>query len=487
VTARYGVAWGDIVNGQAEIVGVDDQLLERFSKRSAQVQAAFDAKLTEFYTRLGRDPTPKERGALGRQAAADTRGHKANTAMGDLRAHWMAEAAILGITPVSLTADIEAATRRLPDEVPQVTVGEILGELAGRRSAWHRLDVLQAICDTVRPRLGLDGRRWSRALDVAVDRVLEQCIDLDPDTPTARRHSDGRSLWIEPSARHHTSTEILTQEEHLLSWAIDAQLDPPTVSTSVDTDGLDVMQAEAAAAVAGDDRLVLVVGPAGAGKTTMLRAAVENLRHSNRPVFGVAPTAKAARVLQSETGMDCDTVAKLVHEWTRPDRPPELPWRLPQGTTLVVDEAGMAATGDLYHLTVLADHHRWRLVLVGDPHQLQAVGRGGMFTELCASGSTIELDQIHRFHHPWEAAASLKVRHGDPAGLDAYLAHGRISAAPLGEHLDKLAETWAASRAHGEHLAITTATNDHVDAVNHTVQAHRCRIGQLGDRHHYPD
>ena len=105
-------------------------------------------------------------------------------------------------------------------------------------------------------------------------------------------------MWIEPSARHHTSSEVLAQEEHIICWAMDAQLDPPAPSTSVNPGRLDVTQAEAAAAVAGSDRLVLVVGPAGAGKTTMLAAAVDDLTHQGRVVFGVAPTAKAARVLE---------------------------------------------------------------------------------------------------------------------------------------------------------------------------------------------
>ena len=61
-------------------------MLEQFSKRTVQVDAAFQAALAEFWTREGRDPTPKERGALGRQAAADTRGHKSGHGVGDLRA-----------------------------------------------------------------------------------------------------------------------------------------------------------------------------------------------------------------------------------------------------------------------------------------------------------------------------------------------------------------------------------------------------------------
>ena len=277
-----------------------------------------------------------------------------------------------------------------------------------------------------------------------------------------------------------TSEEVLAQEEHVLSWAIDHQLDPPQPSTTVGTGGLDVMQAEAAATVAGHDRLVLVVGPAEAGKTTMLHAAVTDLAAQHRPVFGLAPTAKAARVLESETAMATDTVAKLLHEWQRTDRPPDPRWRLAADCTLVIDEAGMLATGDLYRLTRLADQHRWRLALIGDPHQLQAVGRGGMYTEMRATGRTIELDHIHRFNNHWEATASLKLRHGDPTGLDAYLDHHRVFAAPLAEHLDNLADTWIGAHHRSEPCAITTTTNEHVDAINRTIQERRLSHGQLG-------
>ena len=131
-------------------------------------------------------------------------------------------------------------------------------------------------------------------------------------------------------------------------------------------------------------------------------------------------------------------------------------------------------------MTRLADQHRWRLALIGDPHQLQAVGRGGMFAELCATGRTIDLDHIHRFNNHWEAAASLKLRHGDPTGLDAYLDHDRVFAAPLVEHLDNIADTWIGAHHRGEQCAITTTTNDHVDAINDHIQQRRLDDGQLG-------
>ena len=479
LTNRYGVAFTEIIKGQAEIAGVPAELLEQFSKRTAEVDQALAVKVAEFYKREGRDPSKFERAALGREAAVDTRTHKTGNGVPDLKTRWLSEAATVGITPETLTASIDEASR-VPVSPQPVTVGEIIEELSGSKSAWHRLDILRTVCDNVRPQPGISGERWAGALDRAVDKVLEQCIDLDPtlDQQASRRTSDGRSMWIEPVAGHVTSEAVLAQEEAILTWAIDAQPAEPSPSPTVRHGGLDVLQADAAAAAAGDDRLVLIVGPAGAGKTTMLRAAVADFHDvQHRPLFGLAPTAKAARVLERETGMVADTVAKLLHEWARPDGPDPL-WRFP-GATIVVDEAGMLNTADLHRLTRLADRQDWRLVLVGDPRQLQAVGRGGMFNELCNAGRVIELERIHRFTNQWEAAASLKLRHGDPRALDAYQARGRIIPGTLGEHLDTIADYWTGHHARGDTTAITTTTNDHVDAINQHIQQLRIDQGDL--------
>jgi hypothetical protein len=144
-------------------------------------------------------------------------------------------------------------------------------------------------------------------------------------------------LWLEPVAPHLTSRQVLAEEDHVLAWAADAHTGEPDASPSVEVGGLDILQAAVAGAVAGRDRLVLVVGPAGTGKTTSLRAAVDDLTRQRRLVFGVAPSAKAARVLETGTGVRADTLAKLLHEWERRDRRPGPRYQLPAGATILVD------------------------------------------------------------------------------------------------------------------------------------------------------
>ncbi len=477
LTNRYGVTWGPIENGQVEIAGMPSTLLDAFSKRAVQVDAALADKVAEFREREGRDPTRWERAALTREAAEDTRATKTHLAPGDLSAHWRDQAAALGWTPGRLLAEMRAAARRAPD-VEAPTVGSVIEQLTTSGSSWSRAEILLAICDQTQPVSGIDGIRWAASIERACDRVLDACTSLDPPTTSARRASDGRSIWIAPVEPHLTTEGVLAQEERILAFAIEAHDTPPKPSRTVDRAGLDVLQADAAAAVAGHDPLVLVVGPAGTGKTTTLRRAADDLRAEHRPVFAVAQTAKAAKVLRDGAGIPAETVAKLLHEW-RTGRP-GAEFALPPGTTLVVDEAGMVGTGSLDALVALATAQRWRLVLVGDPRQLQAVGRGGMFEELCRSGRTHELTTIHRFRHRWEQAASLRLRRGDSGALDAYFTHRRVDAGTFDTLADDIARRWIDYSVTGRSVAVVAETNEHVDALNAVIQQRRRELGQLG-------
>ena len=330
LTYRFGVEWRPIVSGQAEIAGVPNELIALFSKRSGDIDVALAAKVDEFRHRQGREPSRWERAAMTREAAADTRSRKSGHSAADLTTRWQTEAADAGWTVDRLDDDVEDAARH-PAPAEVMTVNDVVEAVSAQRSSWGRPDVIQAICDGQRPVPHMSGHRWLDAIERSADRVIEDLVDLDPIDTTPRRTSDGRSVWIEPTAPRFTSEAVLAQEEHILTWAMAAQADPPAPSTTVNCDSLDVMQAEAAASVAGDDGLVLVVGPAGAGKTRMLSAAVDDLYRQRRPLFGLAPTAQAARVLEGDTGITADTVAKLLYEWSRPDRPPDDRWRLPAG------------------------------------------------------------------------------------------------------------------------------------------------------------
>ena len=208
-------------------------------------------------------------------------------------------------------------------------------------------------------------------------------------------------------------------------------------------------QLEVAGAVAGNRELVLVVGPAGTGKTSALAPAVEQLRADGRAVFGVAPSAAAAEVLAVDAGLAADTLDKLLVEH-RLDRPPDHRYDLPPGATVVVDEAAMVSTPKLAELAELADARGWRLALVGDPLQFSAVGRSGMFGHLVDCHGAIELDRVHRFANDWERDASLALRRGDTEVLDLYDHHGRLHGGTARQMEEAVVDAWWQARTRGE-------------------------------------
>jgi ATP-dependent exoDNAse (exonuclease V) alpha subunit len=153
-------------------------------------------------------------------------------------------------------------------------------------------------------------------------------------------------------------------------------------------------------------------------------------------------------------------------------------YQLPAGTTVLVDEAAMAPTENLARLAALADAQRWRVVLVGDPMQFSAVGRGGMFGLLVDTVGAIELDRVHRFTHPWEAEASLRLRSGDPTVAMQYERHGRLhGGTPAQVRQDAVAPWWDAGQ-QGQSVVLSAPTNDTVTLLNRAAQARRVTAGR---------
>ena len=142
--------------------------------------------------------------------------------------------------------------------------------------------------------------------------------------------------------------------------------------------------------------LAVVVGPAGAGKTAALAAAVRVWAAQGRPVLGGAVAAVTARRLEHATGATSSSLARLLAQIRRRDEATGLPIGLPAGGVLVVDEASMADTRTLAELLARTRAAGGTLVLVGDPAQLPEIGAGGLFTALARHPDTVVLTDNRR-------------------------------------------------------------------------------------------
>ena len=291
------------------------------------------------------------------------------------------------------------------------------------------------------------------------------------------------------------------------------------IDAEVNENPLDARQAEAAGLIAGTDRLVSIVGPAGTGKTTMLRVVAIALEQQHRKLLVVAPSLKAAQVAGTEIGADADSLHKLLHaygyrwadtatgdQWRRlqvgeldldgrMNEGPAARFALVRGDRLVVDEAGMM---DLYAASALAQicaETGAGLALVGDPRQLDPVGHGGAM-QLAArlSDAGCELAQVHRFRTAAGATdtdyAALTLRIREP--------HDRAEAAQLAAALGERGQIVAVPDVHAEHahivgeymtrptvngrrssMVIVTATNEQAQVINTLIQRARIDAGQI--------
>ncbi|MCP4958933.1 MAG: relaxase domain-containing protein [Actinomycetia bacterium] len=489
LTSRLGVRWNEPVNGIAEMTGVPEVVLEEFSTRTAGVQRRIDEKLDRFVETFDRDPTPRERWRLEREAVLDSRPAKRHpTNATDLHAGWVEQLEALGLRPdrVVRRAVNQVSGQEIDPQVMTDTMARAVEALSEKQSSWRPAELTREIAAALPTDTVLDGVDVVELLDGLTELAINQhCVDISRPIPggTLLRR-DGRPVSESVAERALTTPQILAQEERLLAWAerrttrigVDSAHAPQRSSAE-----LSGPQAEVAAAVAGNSDLVLVVGPAGTGKTTALAPAVAQLQADGRPVFGVTPSAAAADVLATETGVAADTLDKLLTEHNL-RRPPDHRYDLPAGATVVVDEAAMVPTNRLDGLAQLADTKGWRIALVGDPMQFSAVGRGGMFSHLTDTHGAIELDQVHRFTNHWERDASLRLRRGDPGVADIYDIHCRLHGGTGTRMETEAIDAWWQARCSGESVLLAAPTNDAVARLNTAAQQRRINAGDLDAR-----
>jgi ATP-dependent exoDNAse (exonuclease V) alpha subunit len=133
----------------------------------------------------------------------------------------------------------------------------------------------------------------------------------------------------------------------------------------------------------------------------------------------------------------------------------------------------MTSTEHLDALVGLVQRHHWRLVCVGDPAQLPAVGRGGMFTHWCEALPAHHLDEVHRFADDWQADASLALRQGERTAARAYAARQRLQTVHPALLADRVARRHELVTSRGDSLAITTASAGTARAINVEIQRRR--------------
>ena len=365
------------------------------------------------------------------------------------------------------------------------TADHIVAVMEESRSTWQMWHVRAEAQRQVRT-ADVPVERASALVDLLVDEVLDRrCVALaapdDIEEPEALRRVDGSSVYTVAGADLYTSQRILDAERRLVLAA--GRRDGSAVDESAVALALLEMAANRTALDPGQASLVrqmctsgarlqLAIAPAGAGKTTAMRALTLAWTQDGGQVLGLAPSAAAAAVLGEQTGIRADTLAKLTWSLDHGELPD---WAAAVGpsTLLIVDEAGMADTPSLDAAVQFAIGRGASVRLIGDDQQLAAIGAGGVLRDIQHTHGALQLTELHRFTNPAEAAASLALREANPTALTFYHDHDRIHVGDIAKTTEDAFTAWVLDRSAGLDAIMLAPTRELVAELNRRARDHR--------------
>lgn len=493
LTRLFGVEWetrdrGRDRNPAWTIAQVPPELVAEFSSRSRYIDEEKDRLIAEYVARHGRQPSSTTIIKLRAQATLATRPDKQIHSLAELTTQWRERAGtILGADATSWARRVTTNEDPLllrADDVPLDVVhrlGEsVVAAVGEKRSTWRHWNLTaEAARQTMGYRFA-STRDREAIVGLVVDAAETVSLRLTPpelaSSPAVFRRSDESSVFRPKNSTVFSSGEMLEAEGRLLQLA--RSTTGPTVSLATverivrkpDREGrmLAADQASALMAIAVSGRSIdLLVGPAGAGKTTAmsaLRRAWEK-EHGEGSVVGLAPSSSAAQVLADDLGIATENTAK----WWQTHR--QMGEAFQAGQLVIVDEASLAGTLSLERITQLAAEAGAKVLLVGDYAQLQSVDAGGAFGLLAHDRDDVaELVDVHRFTHEWEKRASLDLRHGHAEVIDTYVAQGRIVEGDTETMIDAAYAAWRADVNAGRATVLVADSNESVTALNNRAR-----------------
>lgn len=502
ITSVFGIEWearerGRDRNPAWELVPVPEELIEEFSSRTRQIEQEKTRLIDTYREKHGRDPSAKIV-LLRAQATLATRPEKKVHSLADLTADWRHRAdTVLGedatgwARTLATTGETTALLRA--DDVPLDTITDlghsVVAVVGEKRSTWRRWNLhAEASRQLMGVRFASTEDREA-ITEMVTDAAEQASLRLTPpelaSSPLLFRRPDGSSRFRHPSAVLYSTEELLAAEDRLLDRShatTGPTVDLATVekiTSRPDSEGrrLGADQAEALQRICVSGRVVdVLVGPAGAGKTTAMSALKRawEKQHGTGSVVGLAPSENAAQVLGEELGIMADNTARWWQMHLFQGR------AFAKDQLVILDEASLAGTGSLDRITGLAEQAGAKVLLVGDWSQLQAVDAGGSFGMLVHDRDDApELVDVHRFTQQWEKTNSLNLRHGRTNAIDILIEHGRVRGGEQDAMVDAAYAAWHADVQNGRASILVAEARETVTQLNERARADRILDGTI--------
>jgi conjugative relaxase-like TrwC/TraI family protein len=502
LTRSLGVQWEMRERGRdrhpaLSISSVPEALVTEFSSRSRHIDVTTDALIDAYQGRYGHRPGPVTIMKLRAQATLSTRPAKEVSSLAELTAawrervgrvlgedatNWASTAATTSLAPMSRAED-------LPREAIDELGSRVMTVVSEKRATWRHWNLAAEAARQLAQQRFTSASDREAVIGLVVDAAERASLRITPPelapTPASFLRADGTSVFRPKHGTVFSSTDLLDAEARLLERAADttgprvapAILRATALAQLLNGAVLGDDQVAALIAIAGSGRAVdVLVGPAGAGKTTAmsaLRHAWEAAHHAGS-VVGLAPSAAAAQVLAEDLGIPTENLPKW---WQNHLDHGE---SFHAGQLVIVDEASLAGTLSLDRITGLATSAGAKVLLVGDYAQLHSVDAGGAFSMLVHSRADApELVAVHRFTHEWEKTASLGLRQGDPVSIDHYIAHARVSGGTTESMMDAAYTAWRADTLASRATVLISDSNEAVAMLNERARTELILEGRI--------
>ncbi|TAU93408.1 Ti-type conjugative transfer relaxase TraA [Rhizobium ruizarguesonis] len=320
------------------------------------------------------------------------------------------------ISPQSADRNAETIRRR-PEEILRLITNE--------KSVFNRYDIARALHRYIND----DPQTFQNAF--AAVMASKALVELRPDSSGVRgrdgeaRYSTVEMVAIEGVIASNVMAMKARQNHGVAKRNVDAAIAAQDrlikAGNPSSGQGLSAEQRQAIEHVTGPAQIAVVIGFAGAGKSTMLAAARQAWEAQGYRVHGAALAGKAAEGLEESSGISSRTLASWEYSW-QADRS-----RLNARDVFVIDEGGMVGSRQLARFVDEVRRAGAKLVLVGDHEQLQAIGAGAPFRAIAEAVGHAQLSEVRRQKADWQKQASIDfASHRTAAGLAAYAARENL-------------------------------------------------------------
>ena len=476
-----------------ELAGITPETITAFSSRRSQVSKTLEELEQKYIQEHGYAPNEKARIKLSQQATLATRPHKSEArSLAELHEVWTQTVSDKGLnlpTNEALLPHLQSASTQHAAKVIEgqsqalmTTDAEhaanIIERLEQTRSTWKRTHIeaeTRRYFRDITSGSGIDDTKFKNTVAATVEQsVALNDFVSEQHLPDNSLRSNGVSVYRRADYELFSSNGIYEGERNIVHAATSEKIIPAATHDTFDSQRdylkakgglLSSTQEDMARSFVTDERLLVVgIGPAGAGKTTSMKVAVDTVHATGQRVFGLAPTAVAATVMKNELGIEASTIASFVGDNS------VISSQVKPGDMILVDEIGMAATGDLSKILDTARERGASVRGIGDYRQLAAIGSGGALRLIESKAGAIYLEDVFRFKNQDEAAASLALREpslvGDDKPFGWYLDNGRITAGAKEGMVDDVFAAYCADVADGKNSLMLAGTNEDVKALN---------------------